>query len=443
MASPLVAPPVVKAKALSCPNCGGPVELRGFGHALTVVCPQCLSLLDSSTPMLRVLQQFESKQRFTPKIPLGTRGKIGGATWEAIGFQRRTIEEDGESFSWEEYLLFNPYKGFRYITEYDGHWNFVVPLEPQPTRLAIGRRPAVQFEGRTYKHFSGAEAATTFVLGEFPWRVKVGEKAVCDDFVDPPSILSSETTQDEVNWSKGEYTSGAEIWKAFALPGKPPAAQGVYLNQPSPYGKGGLWGHFGWFLMMLVVLAIFFAVFDRGETVLNQTYRFSTSDKEPSLVTPVFTLTGRTAALQLSVRANVSNNWAYFNFALINDDTGEAMNFGREVSYYSGTDSDGAWTEGSTNSTVYIPSVAPGRYYLLIEPEMDAHAGRYQGRMGWVNQMVYDVMLRHDVINPTWFWIAALLLLIPPVWHSIKARSFEVKRWMQSDYPPITKSSGD
>jgi len=341
--------------------------LRGFGYALTVICQQCFSVLDASTPELKILQQIQEKYQRTPKIPLGTRGKIGGAQWETIGFQTRTIQEDDQSFSWDEYLLFNPYKGFRYLTEYDGHWNYVTPMEPMPARMAIAGRPAVSLDGRIFKHFSGAEAATTFVLGEFPWRVKVGETVIADDFVNPPTVLSSETTQDEVTWSRGEYTAGAEIWKAFALPGSAPPARGVYLNQPSPYKSGGMWGNFGLFLLMLIALALFFATFSRNNVVFQHSYQFQTGDgREPSFVTPVFNLEGRTASLEASVHANVINNWAYFNFALINADTGDAFDFGREVSYYTGTDSDGSWTEGGQDSTAYIPSVPPGRYYLRV-----------------------------------------------------------------------------
>jgi len=36
-----------------------------------------------------------------------------------------------------------------------------------------------------------------------------------------------------------------------------------------------------------------------------------------------------------------------------------------------------------------------------------------------------------------------LLLLIPPMFYSIRSRAFETKRWMQSDYPPITTSGSD
>jgi hypothetical protein len=439
MSSPLVAPPVVKTQAIFCPNCGGTVELRGFGHALTVVCQQCLSILDTSTSVVSLLGQIQEAQRRDLKIQLGTRGKMGGVAWQVIGFQTRSTPDPD---SWDEYLLFNPYKGFRYITEYQGHWNFVTPLNPMPQRLAIGGRPAVSFDGLTFKHFSGTEATTTFVLGEFPWRVKVGEKVVADDFVAPPLILSSETTQDEVTWSRGEYTPGEDIWKGFALPGKPPAKQGVYLNQPSPHGKGGAWGKFFLLLMLLVGLAIFFATFSRENVVFKNSYTFSTLDQkgDPAFVTPVFTVDGRTSGLELSVHASIANNWAYFDFALINDDTGIAYDFGREVSYYYGSDSDGAWSEGANTSTVYIPSVPPGHYYLRVEPEMDPAEGVRRARVATkVNTMNYDITLRHDVPNYSWFWIAVLLLLIPPVFLSVRSRSFEVKRWMQSDYPPVTR----
>ena len=98
----------------------------------------------------------------------------------------------------------------------------MVPLEPMPQRNAQTARPFALYAGHTYKHFSGAMAATSFVLGEFPWRVKVGEKVMADDYVDPPLLLSSETTNDEVTWSQGEYIPGTEIWAAFKLEGSPP-----------------------------------------------------------------------------------------------------------------------------------------------------------------------------------------------------------------------------
>src|SRR5579884_4263150 len=153
MSSPVVTPPVVKAKALFCPQCGGPVQLRGFAHTLSVVCPQCGSILDTSTQLVHVLQEAQAQQPVEPHIPLGTRGRLEDTEYEVIGFQLRTIEVDGTPYTWAEYLLFNPFRGFAYLSEYQGHWNFirVLPLVPEIT-AGMGKA-AVRFSGRTYLHF--------------------------------------------------------------------------------------------------------------------------------------------------------------------------------------------------------------------------------------------------------------------------------------------------
>jgi hypothetical protein len=438
MSSPLVAPPVVRTKPLACPNCGGPIDFRTFGSSVTVICPQCLSVLDSSNPQLEILQKVNQEQnRRTPVIPLGTRGALKGATWEVIGFQTRCVNDDGELFEWEEYLLFNPYKGFRYLTNYRGHWNFVVPLEPMPQRTAHTARPIAWFEGHTYKHFTGGMAATSFVLGEFPWRVKVGETVLADDFVDPPRLLSSETTNDEVTWSQGEYVPGAEIWKAFNLPGAPPKPEGIYLNQPSPY-TGKVWGIWKMFFLMellLFVVMVAFSMVSKKDVALEETRQFSPLDKgEPSYVTAPFEFKGHAAPVQLAITTDLSNNSAYFGFALINEDTGQAYDFNKEISYYFGSDSDGAWTEGQSSATITIPAVPAGHYYLRVEPEMDT--ATESTNPFTPKGMRYHLTLTHDAPSYIWFVFAGALLLIPPIWYSIQAKSFEARRWMDSDHAP-------
>src|SRR6185369_8918839 len=52
-------------------------------------------------------------------------------------------------------------------------------------------------------------------------------------------ILSSERNAQEITWSTGEYIEGDVVWKAFGLPGRPPARIGVGAAQPSPYAGAG------------------------------------------------------------------------------------------------------------------------------------------------------------------------------------------------------------
>src|SRR5437879_13644383 len=166
-------------------------------------------------------------------IPLGTRGKLRGTDYEVIGFQRRSTKVEGITYYWQEYVLFNPYKAIRYFSEYHGHWNDISVCKTLPavgSKLG-GSSLTANYLGETYKHFQSAEANTDFVLGEFPWQVRVGELAEVTDFVHPPRVLSSEKLQNEVTWSIGEYMYGREVWDAFQLPGAPPEAMGVYENQ--------------------------------------------------------------------------------------------------------------------------------------------------------------------------------------------------------------------
>ena len=77
-----------------------------------------------------------------------------------------------------------------------------------------------KYLGKKYRHFQTCDATTTFVLGEFPWQVAVNDDAVVvTDYIAPPYVLSSETADNETTWTLGEYVHGAEIWKAFSLPG--------------------------------------------------------------------------------------------------------------------------------------------------------------------------------------------------------------------------------
>jgi hypothetical protein len=421
-------------QALLCPTCGGTVEIRGMQHTRSVVCVQCLSVLDTTTPSLQLIQRFEERVRVQPLIPMGTRGKLHGSAWESIGFQVRTITVDGVEYSWHEYLLFNPYKGFRYLTQYGGHWNDVIAAKGLPTFTTVQGRKAAVYAGTTFRHFQNAEAETTFVMGEFPWRVRVGDKAVCDDYVAPPEMLSSEMSEGEITWSVGNYVEGVEVWRAFALPGAPPPKTGVFANQPSPHaGKvAQAWQRFVLLALLWAVVVAFFTFSAQNREAYKGSFRYAqNSPGEHSLVTPIFELGGRTTNVEVELSTDLSNNWAYFNLALINEKTGQGYDFGREVSYYTGRDSDGAWSEGRARDRVTLPRIPPGRYYLRVEPEMDAEAS---ARAAAGMSMNYDLTVRRDVPSSFWLWLALPLLVIPPVVTSIRAGSFEGQRWMESDY---------
>ncbi len=433
---------VPKIKPLICPNCGGTIVLRGFGQTVNAICGSCQTVLDATTPSLAVLQNFPKRVRVNPKIPLGSRGQWHGAPYEVIGFQVREITSGGELFQWDEYLLYNPYRGYRYLTEYDGHWNDVKTLRATPEVVS----PAVvRFNKCDHKIFQQSLARTVFVLGEFPWQLRVGDPVTVRDYIRPPVMISSEETGGEINWSLGEYISGAAVWQAFQLKDQPPALKGIFANQPSPYtGKiGSVWKTFCRLLALLFLTTAGVALFSRNEMVFDQKYAFdSARSGEASFVTPVFELKGHASAVEVEVATDLRNDWAGFNFALINEDTGTAYDFGKEVSYYYGSDSDGSWSDGSSKASLTVPSVPSGRYYLRVEPEMDSKSG---ATMFNSEAMRYEIKVKRDAPSLVFFAVAFVLLFIPPVYVTIKTFKFESQRWAESDLTPASpgSSSGD
>jgi len=418
----------VSVRSVNCPNCGAATAVRTFGHAVNVVCQSCGSILDAANPGVTILQQYTSAVREEPLIPLGTRGKLLDIECEVVGFQVRQIIVDDVAYQWREYLLFNPYREFRYLTEYAGHWNVVSTVNALPEGGATPDGSARSFGPQTYRHFQTADATTTFVLGEFPWQIRVGDTTTGSDYVAPPLMLSAEVDADkEVTWSLGRYVGGDEIWTSLSLPGKPPRPVGIFANQPSPFPgvTRAIWRTAARFIALAALLWIAHLASARGKEAFAQNFVFDPSEApDASLVTPVFELDGRPTAVEIETAANVDNQWMFVGYALVNDETGQAFEVAREVSYYHGVEDGESWTEGSPTDTVALPTVPPGRYFLRIETEGDRTAAPVR----------YRVRVVRDVPTSLWFIVALVLIAVPPILTSWRAAMFERRRWQESDH---------
>ncbi|MBV9775194.1 MAG: DUF4178 domain-containing protein, partial [Gemmatimonadetes bacterium] len=277
---------VAGTRALNCPNCGAGVTIRDPEHSLNVVCNSCESVLDAKSPGLRVLQTFQGKQKVKPLIPLGTTGTWKGKEYQILGLQERGIRVENVWYRWREYLLHNRELGYRYFTEYHGHWNDVVPLKTLPEEGREGGKPSAKLHDETFRHFQTATAETSYVMGEFPWEVRVGDKVVAADYVAPPRMLSSETTDEERTWSLGEYVPGERIWEAFRLEGKPPTKRGVFANQPSPYEERtrSRWRAFGVLAVLLLGLFVWRVVIHRPQLVYEGRNQYLPPASDASVV---------------------------------------------------------------------------------------------------------------------------------------------------------------
>lgn len=420
-------------KVFNCTACGAGVIIRAIGQTISVVCGSCGSIIDSTNENYRIIEKAANKLQVKPYIPLGQRGKIRGTLWEVIGFMQRC--DEAEAYNWREYLLFNPMKGFCWLTEFDGHWNYLKTVKNTPEEHESSYKSYATFMNKYYDLFLVGHAKVNFVLGEFYWRVRVGESVRVKDFINPPEILSSEATNDEVVWSIGEYIAAEEIKNAFpAELGPLPTQFGVAPNQPSAAAESNKfylkWGSIFLGILLLLQLIVFIPQ-SSGKELINEKFTFDQNDPEKIKVTSSFELPKDSQNIEITLWSPVQNNWLEVQADLVDEGTGESEGFEIGVEYYTGFDSDGRWSEGSNTNDKLISMMKKGKYHLNIEATSEL-----------IGPLIYSVSVRSGVVTWSNFLWSFFLILIFPLFATMRRRSFEVKRWSNSDYSPYQSSEG-
>ena len=100
-------------KSFNCPNCGASLDIKAVGITVSVVCKSCKSTIDANDPNLKILKKAGNVRKVIPDIPIGSKGVFAGYTYECIGF----IQKRDGTYFWMEYLLYNPYVGFKWLVE--------------------------------------------------------------------------------------------------------------------------------------------------------------------------------------------------------------------------------------------------------------------------------------------------------------------------------------
>ena len=279
-------PVEITAGQVACPQCGGSLDLKAPDQTLRVACPFCSALLDCNQGNLKFLATLD-QEKPEVNLPIGSTGELFGTKYIVIGFVRRAVTFDRE-YTWDEYLLFERATGFRWLVHSDGHWSFVQPLSVGD----IDRHgQTVGYAGRTFKVFQTANATVKQVLGEIYWKIAVGETVFAEDFIDPPDMITIETsyrqqiTRDEtageaaaaamemmrsnrvieknemaseVNVSLGTYVPQTTVEQAFGLL---PLIRGwgVAPNQPAP-GPSGIYKYWALFAAALLLIDLLMSV---------------------------------------------------------------------------------------------------------------------------------------------------------------------------------------
>lgn len=415
--------PAGVVKALQCPSCGAAITLHDKA-VQSVACPSCLSVLEADNESLRILQKAAAATRIEPSIPLGSTGRFGAKDWTVIGFQQRVITADGVEYPWQEFLLHHPEEGFGWLVESDGHWNWVSVIS-KPPRYSVGL-PIATYNGESYRRYSAGTAETRYVIGEFTWKVSVGETWETIDFIAPPKMLSRESSSNETSWSLGEYLPAEEVAAAFKLKTALPIPVGIGANQPNPRGESHrrVCGNFWKFLALaFVAQALWFFILG-GRTLLDQRLVFSPGNEE-STTTQNFQLDSAARNLVLRHDTDLDNNWLGLGLTLVEKNSGRAWTAQTDVAYWHGSDGGESWSEGDRTRELVFRDLPAGTYYFVIDPEISAEkpvavADRVK-------------VIRDQAAWSNFFFLLAFLAALP-LFSRYRMTAFEIERWKKADF---------
>lgn len=421
--------------SVQCPACGGPITLRGFGAIERVACPYCGSeLAPEDSGALSVLQQAQ-RQRRESVLPLHARGEFEGVPWEIIGIIWRECNVDGVVYPWQEFLLFNPYKGYRWLVFQmtDGHWTLGEALKGAPQVSAgLGHKRA-SFKKTSYKHFQTVLATTSYVEGEFPWQVHVGDTAVAHEYIAPPQSISIEETKtqegQDVAFTSMNHIEPDDVWKAFGLQGSPPPVTGVGTVRPNPWKQGRklTWISLAVFMVLWLVAAVAYIGSRDSKVVFERTG----ADFTPVTETIQIGEPGKKTTLEFELSApGLSNAWAAAEVMLVPEGGETAIGMGVTAEEWHGVSGGEAWREGDKRVDTIIGGVEGGTYLLQVVPAGGTTAKPNEPPAG----VKLDFKLKQDVPLARYVVLAFFVILGIPLVYGLFSLVYESRRWANSDY---------
>ncbi|MBX3622574.1 MAG: DUF4178 domain-containing protein [Rhizobacter sp.] len=258
-----VAEKTLKARSIECPSCGTSLEVK-LSTTQSIVCHQCHAVVDLTSAGEGVgkdLAHFAQDHGSEPQIPLGSVGTLTLGTvarpWQVVGYVERCEVGDDEQSFWREYLLYHREDGFSFLVDAEDGWSWATPITGVPTPSGDNMR----YQGTLYRKLYDYTGQITYVLGEFYWQLKRGERTDNTDYQGIGDAkhkrLNRERTEGEIVWSAGEALSADTVQKAFRLAPEKSAALSRDTGPTSGNAASLLAKVFFWVFVVIVLLMLF------------------------------------------------------------------------------------------------------------------------------------------------------------------------------------------
>jgi len=376
-------------------------------------------------------------QNSNSTIPTDTKLTLKGIDFEVVGVLKKA---EGNAYTWQEYYLYNAKVGYRFLTEYQGHWTFLEEIDDIKLVKEQSHNNKAVYDHDYYRLFSQYHASIKGANGEFPIDLLKVPKTLVKEYILPPFLITSEKGDSKKHWFKGEYLAVEELDEALQRKIRLPESFDVGVLEPYK-PKIRFTELMQISVVAVVILLIIQVYFSTSELVFEKNFYTETInemrtvssgyDSSKVYISPSFQLKNGNANVEFTLDANVDNNWLETDIVLVNDKTGDEYNVSMGVEFYSGIEDGESWTEGDHETNSLIEKVPEGFYHLEISPSTT------------FPNLVSNFTLRvhRGVAVYGGFLLILLLLSIYPAISYYQEKTFEYRRWQSSDYSPFDEDS--
>lgn len=356
--------------SFACVSCEHPITCSS-AEVKSVHCPACgtAQRVQQGTPtLLSTIQATQAQQAQNPHpLALGDKAEFDGLTFQLVGYLRYTEEEEGETYSSDEYLLYNESWGYRWLSYYETHWSLQCKLEHLPLISPSGidhldYHDRTKIDDQEWQFYESGRGRIEWIQGEFPWVAQVGDESSYLELISPPHMLVRETNDTELEWSKFRYLDRDTLAQAF---GKQP------FDFPSPVGLGACQPNRSQpFFNTAALICFVFALISFGLRYVKpgtpiKTLHFDEDIYSREVLSEPFEIKRDQVVHSIKFESKVYNQWVSLDWAMVSKDDTALFTNTVDISYYYGTDYEGRWSEGSHRRFRDF-KVPKGQYRLLV-----------------------------------------------------------------------------
>ena len=415
------------ANKIACPRCASAVQVENSKKSKMVVCLCCGSVLALRKEGNEVLCDIATDERPRSVLLIGSSGSIKGAKWKVLGRVRYKGDLCGEAIHWDEYCIFNGTRGYAWLREREGRWQFAKEMRRKPSFSAATPEIGEKFEvyGMSYVVLSHSKIEASYLEGEFNERFSVGEELATWEALSSTARFEVRARMsEELNQTLlGERISPEKIASSFGVEVPPERSRripeiplGVGAFHTSEFlGRNSLtWA--GLFSFVFLFLAFMTHILGSGESIYKKRVPPGLWYTKGKANAEGFTSKGieikEPTVLEFLYRVpSLNNDWVWLETEILDEEKDRIHYFSNEISYYSGS----AWSEGHRWSSTLVSLEKPGKYHINLCGEGERES--------------VELSLRKDVFLSRYFFILLFLLLVFIV--SLAEDGF-FKRWAVS-----------